>query len=174
MRLMKRKYLLALTILLALAAAPFGLGFDHGFVLPITNDASASLPGGAQTGPANPPAAGAGTLTETQTCVAIGLPILPGMDSCTNAKGEKGISNDPTKGGAIIIYLVAVLKLLSETIGLVIVVVLIVAGIQYITSTGDPALIKSAKKRIQNAILALILFMFMYAILTFLTPGGIF
>jgi hypothetical protein len=172
---MKRKYLLALA-LVGLFAAPFGLGMSHGFVVPLTGQAYASFPGAA-TAPAAPAAAAApatNSLTVTQSCVAIGLPILPGMDTCTNSKGEPGIANDPAKGGAIVVYLVAFLKLLSETIGLVIVVVLIVAGIQYITSTGDPALIKSAKKRIQNAIVALLLFMFMYAILTFLVPGGVF
>jgi hypothetical protein len=172
---MKRKYLLAATMMIALLAAPLALGTSNGYVVPAVGQANAAaaipIGDGGSTAAAAP---ATNSLTVTQSCVAIGLPILPGMDSCTNSKGEAGIANDPTKGGAIVIYLVAFLKLLSETIGLVIVVVLIVAGIQYITSTGDPALIKSAKKRIQNAIVALLLFMFMYAILTFLVPGGVF
>jgi hypothetical protein len=39
---------------------------------------------------------------------------------------------------------------------------------------GDPARIKSAKDRITNAVIALALFIFGFAILSFIIPGGIF
>jgi hypothetical protein len=40
-------------------------------------------------------------------------------------------------------------------------------------SLGDPARIKSAKDRIQNAIIGLILYLSAFAIINFLVPGGI-
>jgi hypothetical protein len=40
-------------------------------------------------------------------------------------------------------------------------------------STADPARVKAAKDRLQNAIIALVLFLMMFAILSFIVPGGI-
>ena len=56
-------------------------------------------------------------------------------------------------------------------VGLVVVLMLIIGGIQYLTSFGDATAIKNAKNRITNAIIALMLFLLMYAILSFLLPG---
>ena len=70
-------------------------------------------------------------------------------------------------------YLKDILKLLSGAVGGVIVLMLVIAGIQYITSAGEPTAIKSAKNRIMNAIMALVLFLMMFAILNFIIPGGI-
>jgi hypothetical protein len=97
--------------------------------------------------------------------VRIGLPIF-GTANC--------VTNDKNNGGAIIAYLKTVLQLLSIAASMVIILMLIVAGIQYITSIGDPGQIKAAKTRVTNAITALVLFLLMYAILSFLVPGGIF
>jgi hypothetical protein len=51
---------------------------------------------------------------------------------------------------------------------------IIVGGIQYVTAGGVPQRIESAKKRIISALIALFLYIFMYAILQWLIPGGIF
>jgi hypothetical protein len=99
-----------------------------------------------------------------EDCVKIALPILG---------GEKCIKNDKNTGGAILAYLALILSVLSKLVGAVIVLMLVVAGIQYITSMGDPGAIKDAKNKIVNAITALVLFLMMYAILNFLIPGGI-
>lgn len=66
-----------------------------------------------------------------------------------------------------------VIKFLSGAVGLVVVLMIVVAGIQYITSAGDPGRVKEAKNRITNAITGLILFVLMFAILNFIIPGGI-
>ena len=71
-------------------------------------------------------------------------------------------------------YLREALQLAGGVVGTVIVMMLVLAGIQYITSSGDSANVKAAKNRITNAITALVLFMFMVAILQFIVPGGIF
>lgn len=103
-------------------------------------------------------------LLTPQQCVKISLPIV-GNNTC--------IDNSPANGGAIVVYLRLILQLMSSAVGIVIVLMLIIAGIQYITSAGDPSNTKAAKTRITNAITALVLFMFMVAILQFLVPGGI-
>ncbi len=104
-------------------------------------------------------------LTKPAGCVTIALPILSGGATC--------VQNDQGTGGAIVNYLRDILKLVGTAVGLVIVLMLIIAGIQYITSAGDSGRVKGAKDRIVGAITALILFMFMVAILQFLVPGGI-
>jgi Type IV secretion system pilin len=104
-------------------------------------------------------------LLRADSCVQVALPIVSGGSSCVN--------NSAAQGGAIIIYLREVLQLMSSAVGIVIVLMLVVAGIQYITSTGNPSLVGAAKKRIMNALTALFLFMFMVLILQFIVPGGI-
>jgi hypothetical protein len=47
-------------------------------------------------------------------------------------------------------------------------------GIQYTTSTGDSSKVSAAKKRIYNAVIAFFAFLFTYAILQYLIPGGLF
>lgn len=107
--------------------------------------------------------------------VCVAIPIFSADTVNKDAKCPGGYIPDfDDRGGPIVWYIIEVLKLFSLIIGGIIVLVLVLAGINYITSAGDPNGVKTAKKRIQNAITALILFMMMYAILNFLIPGGIF
>jgi hypothetical protein len=126
-------------------------------------------------------------LAQSPACVAIGLPIAPGTPgACTvringpdDAKGKPttllsaGVSNDPKTGGAIINYLRGWLRLANGAVALVIMLMLVVAGIQYITSLANPTSVAAAKKRITNAIIALVMWLMMFAALQFLMPGGI-
>jgi hypothetical protein len=50
-------------------------------------------------------------------------------------------------------------------LGGIAILIIIIAGIQYITSQGNPAQIKSAKDRITNAVVGLLLLLFMFVIL---------
>jgi hypothetical protein len=103
-------------------------------------------------------------------CIELSVPInIADSGGCPPGS----IPDDPATGGAIVFYLKQILRLLSGAVGLVIVLILVIAGIQYITATGDPALIKRAKERIINAMTALVLFVLAYAIINFLVPGGI-
>jgi hypothetical protein len=105
--------------------------------------------------------------------VCIAVPIFLGSNKGSCKEHQYEIANNPATGGAIVAYLILILKLVNELVGMVIILVLIIAGIQYITSVGDPTRIKSAKKRITQAITALVLYMLSIAILTFLIPGGL-
>jgi hypothetical protein len=106
--------------------------------------------------------------------VCIALPVsLSDQKQGGCPKGQYELSNDPAKGGAIVVYLRSILKLLSGAVGLLIVLMLVIAGVQYIVSLGDPGRVKSAKDRIQNTLIALVLYLMMFAILSFLIPGGI-
>ena len=74
----------------------------------------------------------------------------------------------------IVDLLFAFIRFLSDGIGLVIVASIIYAGIQYTTAGGDPNNVKKAVTPIRSSIVALLLFIFMYAILNYLIPSGFF
>lgn len=70
-------------------------------------------------------------------------------------------------------YLAILINLLSGMVGVTVVCVLIVGGIQYSTSAGDPQAAAAARKRISNALLALVAFGMMYGFLQWIVPGGV-
>ncbi len=102
--------------------------------------------------------------TAQAECIQLSVPLL---------KDKKCVENDVKTGGAIVAYLKMALQVLSAGVGITIVLMLVIAGIQYITSAGDPNMVKQAKDRIVSAITALVLFVMGFAILSFIIPGGI-
>jgi hypothetical protein len=68
-------------------------------------------------------------------------------------------------------YVNPIITVLSGVVGVVVVIAIIIAGIQYAGSAGDPQKAMAAKIRIRNAIIALLMLMFMYAFLRFVIPG---
>lgn len=74
----------------------------------------------------------------------------------------------------IIRYLVTFIRFLSAIVGIVIVAGIIIGGIQYSVSADEANAVNAAKKRIFNAVLALVVYIFMFALLQYLVPGGVF
>lgn len=79
---------------------------------------------------------------------------------------------DKTECG-IFDFVFKLIKALSAIVGIVVVIMITVAGIQYAASGPDPNAVVAAKKRIINALIALALYVFMFAFLQWLVPGGI-
>lgn len=77
------------------------------------------------------------------------------------------------EGNPIIDLIFAIIRLLSDGVGLVIVGSLVVAGIQYSSSRGDPQATAAAVNRIRSTIFALLLFIFGYAILNYIIPAEV-
>jgi Type IV secretion system pilin len=77
------------------------------------------------------------------------------------------------KGNPILDMLFAFIRFLSYGAGLVIIGSLIWAGIQYTASRGDPQTTAAAKGRIDSAIIALLIFIFAYALLDYVIPGAV-
>lgn len=71
-------------------------------------------------------------------------------------------------------YINPAIALLSILVGVVSVTSIIVAGIQYSTSGGDPQKVSAAKKRIAMTVFGLLAYTFLFAFLQFLVPGGLF
>ncbi|HVV25556.1 MAG TPA: hypothetical protein VHC21_00800 [Candidatus Saccharimonadales bacterium] len=78
------------------------------------------------------------------------------------------------QGNPIMDMLFAIIRILSDGVGLVVVGSIIVGGIQYTASRGDPQSTAMAVNRIRSSVFALIIFIFGYAILNFIIPQGFF
>lgn len=68
----------------------------------------------------------------------------------------------------------ALLRFVSTGVGLIVIGSIIWAGIQYSASRGNPQMTEAAIKRVANSMIALLLYVFSFAILNFLVPGGLF
>lgn len=76
------------------------------------------------------------------------------------------------KGNPIMDLTFALVRLLSDGVGLIVIASLVVAGLQYTLAGGNPQSTQKAKTRIRSAITALVLYIFIYAIINYLVPGG--
>lgn len=77
-------------------------------------------------------------------------------------------------GNAISQLLFAIIRFLSVGVGLVVIGSVIMAGIQYTSSQGNPQATAAAQKRIAATVGALLLYILTFAILNWLVPGGLF
>jgi len=75
------------------------------------------------------------------------------------------------KGNAIADMLFAIIRILSDGVGLVVIASIVFAGIQYSASQGNPQETAKAVNRIRSSVFALLIFIFGYAILNYLIPG---
>lgn len=93
-------------------------------------------------------------------------------DACVNTNSAS--SYCASSHSPIIDIIFAIIRFLSFGVGLIIVMSLVIAGIQYITSSGNPEATAKAISRIRATVIALILFIFAFAILNYLIPAGFF
>lgn len=92
-----------------------------------------------------------------------------GADNCggVDVSVDVGCSG---KGNPIYDYLRGIIIFIGGAIGLAVVISIILAGIQYSASNGNPQNIAKAKERIVNAVIGLVLYLFLAAILRYLIP----
>jgi len=80
-----------------------------------------------------------------------------------------------TRGSCKIVdHLLTFINVLSGLVGITAVIMLVVWGIQYTVSRDNPQMVASARLRILNTVLAVVFYLFIYAFLQWLVPGGIF
>ena len=65
----------------------------------------------------------------------------------------------------------AVVRFLSNGVGIVVVGSVVYAGIQYTMARDDPSAVSAARNRIRSSLSALLIFIFAYAILNYLIPN---
>jgi len=85
---------------------------------------------------------------------------------------ENTIAN--VKANPIYDLLLTFINFLTAGVGLVVTTMVVVGGIQYMTAQGNPQKTQVAILRITNAFIGLVLYIFMFAILQWLIPGGLF
>lgn len=81
--------------------------------------------------------------------------------------GCNGAAKNP-----IVDLALAIIRFLAAGVGVVVVISIILAGIQYSTSEGNPEATMKAKRRVQASLIALVIYIFTFAIINYLVPGG--
>lgn len=71
-------------------------------------------------------------------------------------------------------YLKPAVQVFSTGVLLLIIAAISFSGIQYAASRDDPQMVADAKKRITYSLVALVMYVFFFALLQWLIPGGIF
>jgi hypothetical protein len=70
-------------------------------------------------------------------------------------------------------YINPAVNVLAALIGIIVLISIIAAAIQYSSSNGDPGKVAAARQRIFNSLLGLAGFVFIYAFLQWVIPGGL-
>ncbi|MGC1176497.1 MAG: hypothetical protein WA843_00340 [Candidatus Saccharimonadales bacterium] len=76
------------------------------------------------------------------------------------------------EGNPIADGLFAIIRVLSDGVGLIVIGSIVLGGIQYSASRGDPQATAMAVNRIRSSLIALLIYIFSYAILNYIIPKG--
>ncbi len=110
-----------------------------------------------------PIAAHAATCTDSDGTVVVETSVL-GVDCAKAAEGRELIWD----------ILAIAVNFLAAGVGLAVVAGIVFGAVTYATAAGSADQAKKGIGYITNAVIALLLFIFMYAIINFLVPGGLF
>lgn len=89
-----------------------------------------------------------------------------------DCKPGQGVDLDESNCG-ILAYLITGINILSALVGVVVVTMIAVGGIQYSLARDNPQATSAAKGRILNALIALVAYIFMWTFLQYIIPGGV-
>ncbi len=85
-----------------------------------------------------------------------------------------GLSNNAClKNNPITTYINDAINFLSAGVGIIVIGMIILGGIQYSMAGDNPTATQAAKQRITNGLIALFIFLFLFAFLQWLVPGGL-
>ena len=113
--------------------------------------------------------------------LALMLPVLlatPVFAECDKEKGEVEtaffgcVSGEG--GDGIYLILNVVLTVMTFGVGILGTVGIVIAGIQYMTARDNEQQVQKAKMRIFQIVIGMAIWAFLYVILRFLMPGGVF
>ena len=95
---------------------------------------------------------------------------LAASNDCQNGNATDCLSQG--NAGQIMKILEVGLNFLAAAVMVIAVIMLIIGGIQYSSSNGNPQAVSAAKKKIIDVLTGLAAFIFLYAFLQWLIPGG--
>lgn len=124
---------------------------------------------------ANPQPAYARLTCEDDPTISNSCPNRPG----TNCPGGVNVCSDDyaytcvqkTDCDIVKKYVNPMIRFLILFVGIAVVAGLILGSMEYMTSSSEPQKVQKAKDRIRAAIIALVTYVFLYALLRFLFPG---
>lgn len=105
---------------------------------------------------------------------AVGTKVVTCLQDAAEPSTDKNACTGYNNCDLIQLYLNPLIDLLSAAFGLIAVISLIMGGIEYSSSEGDPQKSSKAKNRIAKTIVAIVAYFFLYAFLQFIVPGGVF
>jgi hypothetical protein len=70
-------------------------------------------------------------------------------------------------------YIEPFVTLLTVSIGIIAAISVVVAGIQFASAADDPGKVAKAKERMWKTVIGLVAYIFLFAFLNYLVPGGI-
>ena len=91
-----------------------------------------------------------------------------GIYDCTGVD-----SNTCLKYNPMIQWIRFLINVLSALIGVIVIIMVTLAGVQYSSAADNPQGVQAAKKRIENVLVGLVAYIFLYAFLQWLIPGGV-
>lgn len=106
----------------------------------------------------------------TSAMAATTTPVEVNPD-CNNPSAS-GLTNC-LQHNKIIVDLNYIIDFLSAGVGIVVVGSIILGGVQYAMAGSSPDAVGKAKQRITNGFIALVVFIFIFAFLQWLIPGGL-
>jgi len=85
-----------------------------------------------------------------------------------------GNCNAPAGTNPIFALIQRVITFATAAFGLVLVLMIVIAGLEYVISGGNPDKAKGAKKRLEQAATGFVLFVLMWGVLQVILPDGVF
>lgn len=104
----------------------------------------------------------------------VALPAYAASCQSTSSTNQSAELKQCLKTNPIVVDIQKIVNFLSVGVGIVVVSMIIVGGIQYSIAGDNPQAVTAAKKRLTNALVALFAFIFSFALVQWLIPGGIF
>lgn len=86
----------------------------------------------------------------------------------------KGTPEECLKKNPIMEWTLTAINFFSAGVGVIVTVMIVIGGVQYSAAGGNPQAVQAAKTRIANAIIALLAYFFLFALMQWLIPGGMF
>lgn len=90
-------------------------------------------------------------------------------NGCANKTKKDCLENNP-----IVKYLNIIVDVLAAGVGVVVVGVIILGGIQYSLAGDNPSALTAARQRMMNGLIALLVYAFIFSFLQWIVPGGVF
>ncbi len=107
-----------------------------------------------------------------------------GGDTCGNNGGTQvktkfnfgclGNAYPGDKLGPIEDFMYSIIRFLSAGVGIVVIISIILAGIKYSSSEGNAEATQAAKNRVKETLIGLFVYIFAFALIQYLVPGGVF